>query len=177
MQPADLPEVKKIADRIHTSLPEDKAIFRERLHLYSAGCLVLETPGGLAGYAISHPWQLGAPPALNSLLGQFPVKPDSFYIHDLALVPAARGAGAANAAVSLLIAMAEQSYLPSLSLVAVGGSERFWQRQGFQPAPSSKDLTSYGATARFMVRTTSHSVVPSSSPGANAAHATLRSRK
>jgi GNAT superfamily N-acetyltransferase len=153
MTVADLPQVRAIAEQVHPNHPEDPAIFAERLTLYPAGCLVLPDGSGLAGYALAHPWLPGQPPALNSLLHRLPAMPGTFYLHDLALLPAARGGGVGRAALALLAAQARREGLPGLSLVAVGNSAGFWQRHGFRPVPDpalAAKLASYGPGARFM---------------------------
>jgi len=193
MTPADLPALLAIADIVHPSYPEDAAVFEERLALFPAGCLVLESHphltsplkgegyegtappqnkalplegGGLGGgempgtnrligYILSHPWTYAAPPALNSLLGALPSPPTTYYIHDIALLPEARGTGAANIVVQRLIALAETVRLSNLSLVAVNNSVAFWQRHGFALTPNpalDAKLRSYDEEARFMVR-------------------------
>lgn len=160
MRLADLPAVNHIADVVHPGFPEGPEIPAERLALYPAGCLALERDGDVVGYAVSHPWHAGKPPALDTLLGRLPDTPTTYYIHDLALLPDASGNGAA--AVALLVAQAERENLPTLSLVAVNNSGGFWRRLGFTasgPAPAS-----YGADAACMARATAHSVTPSSSP-------------
>ena len=68
MEPVDLEEVHSIADRTHPDHPEDFAVLAERRQLFPDGCKVLDRDGAIVGYAISHPWLFGAPPALNSLL-------------------------------------------------------------------------------------------------------------
>lgn len=156
MQSADLPAVGALAERIHPAYPEDAAVFAERLRLYPDGCHVLARNGALAAYVVSHPWR-GGPPALNSLLGELPLSPSTFYIHDLALAPETRGHGAASAIVTRLAAQARSAGLARMSLVAVNGSTDFWRRQGFEarhdPALAGK-LASYGDDgACFMVRT------------------------
>ncbi len=90
------------------------------------GCLVLPSRQGILGYAVSHPWLSGQPPQLNTRLVQLPVPADTFYIHDVALLPEARGTGAGGAVVRLLACQARSSGLASLSLVAVSGSVGFW---------------------------------------------------
>jgi ribosomal protein S18 acetylase RimI-like enzyme len=111
--------------------------------------------GGLIGYILSHPWTYAAPPALNSQLGALPTPPTTYYIHDIALLPEARGTGAANAIVVQLVKLAETLGLPNLSLVAVNNSVAFWQRHGFvlTPIPAlDAKLRSYDEAARFMAR-------------------------
>jgi ribosomal protein S18 acetylase RimI-like enzyme len=154
MTAADLPAALAVADVVHPNYPEDPAVFTERLALYPRGCLVLARHDRLIGYIVSHPWSYGEPPALNSLLGALPVPPTTYYIHDIALLPEARGTGAANAVVTRLIAQARDEGLPDLSLTAVNDSVAFWTRHGFrlaeEPALDEK-LRSYDAAARFMV--------------------------
>ena len=58
--------------------------------------MLADRQGLLHGYLVSHPWPAGAVPALNSLLGEIPPGTANWYIHDLALLPAGRGTGAAG---------------------------------------------------------------------------------
>ena len=153
MQANDLPVVSGIAGKVHPRFFEDDFVFAERRALAPQGCWICEGPDGALGYVLSHPWTLAAPPALNSPLGAIPEKPDTFYIHDLALVPGARGTGAAGKIVETLIAVAKP--FPAMSLVAVNGSAGFWSRFGFAPANRpdlAQKLRTYDEDARFMVR-------------------------
>lgn len=155
MSVADLPAIGALATRLHPAYPEDDAVFAERLRLYSEGCLVLASGQDLAGYVLSHPWRSLQPPALNSLLGELPEAPSTFYIHDLALASEMRGTRAGSDIVALLADRARVAGVSNMSLIAVNGSAGFWQRQGFntvaKPALNSK-LRSYGDDAQFMVR-------------------------
>jgi GNAT superfamily N-acetyltransferase len=155
MTEGDLPRVAEIAATVHPSYPEDAAVFAERLALHPAGCHVLVLQGALSGYIISHPWRDREPPALNSLLGALPARPSTFYIHDIALLPEARGGKAATEIVAQLIDRARQAGLPAVSLIAVNASQPFWSRLGFRriddPALAAK-LKSYDADACFMAR-------------------------
>jgi ribosomal protein S18 acetylase RimI-like enzyme len=158
MTPADLPAALAVADIVHPRYPEDPAIFAERLALYPAGCLVLMQGEEQIGYIVSHPWTYGAPPVLNSLLGALPLAPTTYYIHDIALLPQARGTGAAKTVLARLADRAEASGLPNLSLIAVNDSVAFWQRHGFAVTPDPAldiKLRSYDDSARFMVRQSS----------------------
>ncbi|MHA8048739.1 GNAT family N-acetyltransferase [Roseomonas mucosa] len=156
MAAADLAAAERIAARVHPDYPEDAAVFAERLSLFPEGCLVLVSPSGeLGGYVIAHPWRLGQPPALNSLLGALPAAADTLYIHDIAQLPARRGGGAAGRALERLEAVARGRGLPGLSLVAVGGSPAFWLRQGFRVRADEAlrgKLRSYGGAAGYMVK-------------------------
>lgn len=153
MTTADLPRVNDVAAAVHPAFPEDAAVFAERLALYPAGCLVLERGGVIAGYIISHPWGDGAPPPLNTLLGALPEKPSAYYIHDLALMPGARGSGAAQPIVAKIVAHARHCKFASVTLVAVNDSERFWRKHGFHVVRDESlaaKIASYGTDARIM---------------------------
>ncbi len=153
MEPDDVPLVSAIATSVHPGLPEDDAVFAERQRLAPEGCWICEGDDGALGYVLSHPWTLDAPPALNSQLKALPARPDTFYIHDLALLPQGRGAGAAADIIGRLMRIG-RSY-PTMSLVAVNGSAPFWARFGFaavdRPELAAKLLT-YDRQARLMVR-------------------------
>ena len=155
MTAADLPAVEAIGCKVHPGLPEEPAVFIERLGLYPAGCLVMLMNDAIAGYAISHPWWLEQPPKLNSFLGELPQDPGTFYIHDLALLANARGTGAGGVIVDQLVEQARRERLNRMSLVAVSGSSGFWQRHGFHAvvyAAIAQSLGSYGGAACYMVR-------------------------
>lgn len=152
---ADLAAVVAIADRVHVAYPEDADAIAERLRLYPDGCALLEIDGKPLAYTLTHPWRYAEPPALNARLGALPAaEPTTYYIHDVALLPEARGSGAASAIVKAIIAQAEALGTPNLSLVAVNQSVPFWSRFGFgvthEPSLAAKLLT-YDADARFMV--------------------------
>jgi ribosomal protein S18 acetylase RimI-like enzyme len=161
MTTADLAAVDAIAAKVHPFYPEDASVPAERLELYPDGCRVLDAArqdgmgGAVSGYVVSHPWHLGKPPALNVLIGRLPERASTYYIHDLALLPEARGSGAAGAIVRQLLRHAAESDLGTVSLVAVNNSVRFWQRYGFDVVdlPEMRStLSSYDNRARLMVR-------------------------
>lgn len=152
MTPADLTAVTEVAGLVHPDYPEDLAVLAERQALYPPGCFMLE---GLSvqGYAFSHPWRFGQPPKLNTRLHRLPDDADTFYIHDVAILPDARSGGHGAAIVALLAGQA--AGMGSLSLVAVGHSMAFWLRHGFRPCENNAlrtALVSYDEGARFMVR-------------------------
>jgi GNAT superfamily N-acetyltransferase len=155
MTPTDLDRVERIGEHVHPDYPEDESVFAERLHLYPSGCLVLQVDCSILGYAISHPWVLEQPPRLNSHLGQLPAVTDTYFIHDVALMPVARGTGQGRAIVERLAEQARLNRAASMSLVAVHGSGAFWRHHGFHEAdnpPIRAKLLLYGPAARFMVR-------------------------
>src|SRR5690349_9617175 len=151
----DLPEVEAIADKVHPAFPEDVAIFAERQRLYPDGARLLELDGVPGGYILSHPWRFPTLPALATLLGAIPEDADTYYLHDLALLPRARGTGAAAMIVGDILRHARQNGFATVSLVAVNGSLPFWYKHGFRTlaVPELADkLASYEGAARFMVR-------------------------
>jgi len=150
---ADLDEVERIGNAIHMTLQERPEVFANKLALFPQGCFVLTCNGTLAGYGIAHPWALGSVPALDTLMAALPPSPTCLYVHDVVVLPAARGQGAAGVLVDLYAAVARQQELPSLALVSVYGTYVFWERFGFQATagPELADkLKSYGDTARYM---------------------------
>ena len=155
MRPADVDAVVEIARGSFPDHPEDRACFENRLALYPRGCFVLAGEDAVQGYLIAYPWRADAAPALNSLIEGLPTAAAVLYLHDLALQPSARGAGATGAIVERLAAQASEDGWPSVALVAVNDAAGFWARHGFEtrdPPGMADKLVSYGADARYMVR-------------------------
>lgn len=151
----DLPAVQKIARQVHPGFFESTEVLGERQRLYHNGCYLLEIGEKPAGYVLSHPWRSGSLPALNVLLGELPAAADTYYLHDLALLPVARRVGAASHIVAALGKHAAAQGYASMTLVAVNGSIGFWERHGFavHGAPGLEHkLRSYEDAARLMVK-------------------------
>lgn len=155
MTSEDLRDALKVADEVHVDHPEDREIFEERLSLHPGGCHVLVEDGRVLGYAITHPWRFAEPPPLNTRLRAIPADANTYYVHDVALLPAGRGRGHAGRIGDLLAARAKADGFTTMSLVAVNGSQSFWERLGFRteavPGLATK-LLSYGSDAVLMVR-------------------------
>jgi ribosomal protein S18 acetylase RimI-like enzyme len=151
----DLPAVQGIADTVHVDFFESPEVLAERLSLYHNGCYLLEVGDKPAGYVLSHPWIYGTLPSLNTLLKRLPAEPDTYYLHDLCLLPVARRVGAASKIVDALVKHASVEGYPTMTLVAVNGSIPFWQRHGFESTQIDElygKLLSYEAAASYMVR-------------------------
>ena len=151
----DLDDVVQIAGVVHPDFFESPDVLAERQQLYHFGSDLLEVNERPAGYVLSHPWSLGELPRLNSLLGGLPENADTYYIHDLALLPVARRIGAATYITNALAKHARAHGFPTMSLVAVNGSLGFWQRHEFEEADIPElfpKLLSYEPEARLMVR-------------------------
>jgi ribosomal protein S18 acetylase RimI-like enzyme len=151
----DFGAVFDIANKVHPGFFEAEAVLAEKFALYRNGCYLLEVSEKPAGYVLSHPWKRGTLPALDTLLGEIPADADSYYIHDLALLPVTRGVGAAGQIVAALTKHAKAMGFPTMSLVAVNGSVAFWEKQGFvtedRPELTAK-LAAYEDAARYMVK-------------------------
>jgi predicted N-acetyltransferase YhbS len=150
---ADLDAVERIGNAIHVNLQERPEVFANKLALFPQGCFMLACNGAVTGYGIAHPWTLGAIPPLDTLMGALPPTPTCLYIHDVVVLPAARGQGAAGVLMDLFEAVARQHELASLALVSVYGTYVYWERFGFQAMAESglaAKLKSYGETARYM---------------------------
>ena len=155
MTPQDLGQVQALADAIHVSHPEDSEVLAERQRLYPQGCFMLIEDERAIGYALTHPWRLAEPPPLNKLLCAIPSPATTYYIHDVALLPAARGKGYAAQITDRLVAHAREAGFDNLSLVAVNKSQVFWEKAGFRviAVPDLRPkLASYGPDAALMVR-------------------------
>lgn len=154
MAASDVPAAYALSLRIHPDYPEDIAVIDERFRLYPNGCFVSIGGNGMQGYCISHPWQSGSVPSLNSLVGSFPIPDGSYYIHDVALLGGARRAGEGAAILGTLKLHARHRRDQRIFLVAVNGSAPFWGRHGFtvvQNDAMREKLVSYGRDARYMV--------------------------
>lgn len=150
----DLDCVNQIADSIHTTLPERPEVFEEKLRLFPQGCRKLVAGRTIVGYGISHPWMLHSIPPLDAFLGRLPAASQCIYIHDVAVLPAARGHGAAAEYVGCIRRLARQMKIAALALVSVYGTDRLWSRLGFEvvhDASVEGQLLSYGQSAKYMI--------------------------
>ncbi|HYD68432.1 GNAT family N-acetyltransferase [Azospirillum sp.] len=157
MTAADLDTVLRIAERVHVDYPESPAVFEERLSLYPAGCRVAEIGGDAVGYAVLHPGRLGAPPALDTLLGGLPDPADCLYLHDVALLTQARGHGLGEAVLAVAEDLARAGGWAWLALTSTPGALSYWERQGFVPwngagETLARKLASYGEGMAYRVR-------------------------
>lgn len=150
MAAADLGAVNAVADVVHVNYPEDPAVFANRLALFPAGCWMAEEDGAVLGYCIAHPGIVGEPPPLDCVLPVLPAAADCLYIHDVALLPAARGRHLGVALARRLEEVARAHGFDRMALTAVNNSNGFWGALGYEPRPCAK-LASYGA-ATYRVR-------------------------
>ncbi|MCW6507231.1 GNAT family N-acetyltransferase [Lichenifustis flavocetrariae] len=150
---ADLDAIVAIQDQVHTMLPEQRATFANKLMLFGEGCLVLGRDDVVLGYGISYPWRLGDVPPLDTPMTALPERADCLFVHDVAILPAGRGAGAGRRYIGHVSTLARRDRLPSLALVSVYDSRPIWTACGFKmtSAPDmAKKLAVYGSTACYM---------------------------
>ena len=69
----------------------------------------------------THPWHRDTPPKLGKPLGAIPKDADTYYLHDIALLPAGRGGGSGKAAVDFTVRQAVQGGFADITLIAVNG--------------------------------------------------------
>ena len=151
----DQPALESIAAKVHPGFFERPEVLAEKQSLYRPGASLLEIGERPTGYVLSHPWRTGNLPKLDTLLGALPADPDTYYIHDLALLPVARRIGAAAQILAALEKHASALELPTISLVAVNNSQPYWEKQGFAVAEDpalEAELLGYEAAARYMVK-------------------------
>jgi len=152
---SDLRGIVAIATRIHPDLPERPEVLMEKMQLYPRGCRVLVVADTIAGYGLAHPWMQHRIPPLDGFLERLPEDADCLYVHDVAVLPDARG-GAAGAYVAGIEQLARSSGITTLALVSVYGTRALWERLGFRPvAPDAvlrDKLASYGTSATYMLR-------------------------
>ncbi len=149
----DIAEVFAAAARLHPALPERAEVLAEKLRLFPDGCRKFAAGGRLAGYGLAHPWTLGSAPKLDSFLGALPAAPDCLYLHDVAILPEARGRGAAGSYVGYLEGLARKLGFRHLTLVSVYGTVPLWEKLGFTVVSAgAPPLPSYGPSAVYMVK-------------------------
>ena len=154
MRDDDLAAVDALAKRVHLEYPERPEVARERLKIGSPWCRVLALETEISGYLIAHPWRRGAPPALDTLIGDAIAEPDCLYLHDFVIAPERRGCGDAARVLKPLLDKALECF-PGIALVSISGLESYWQRWGFcvvEVPGIDAILGSYDVNAVYMER-------------------------
>src|SRR5262249_10292041 len=101
------------------------------------------------------PWRLNSIPPLDKFLESLPAEPDCIFIHDVVVLPHARGHRAGERFVETIVAVARKWDIANLALVSVYNTHPLWMKCGFKvfDRPDLAEMIqSYGATARYMVR-------------------------
>lgn len=108
-------------------------------------------------YVVALPVCLQTLPALDAPSITPPAQPELLYLHDLAVAPQGRALGLGRRLAELVEQSARALGLERIGLIAVQGSQAYWQRQGFvaiEPLPAvlAAKLASFGLDARWMER-------------------------
>jgi ribosomal protein S18 acetylase RimI-like enzyme len=151
----DLAAIDAIGAELHPLLSERPEVFAEKLRLFPQGSMALVDAAGIAGYGLCHPWRLNDIPPLDSFLVALPRDADCMFIHDVAVLPRARGRRAADAYVEHVCKLARERGLGSLALASVNRTGPLWESFGFMiggQASLAEKLKSYGDGAIYMVR-------------------------
>lgn len=128
----DLAEVQRISDLIHPDYPERDEVVAEKLMLSPSTHFIAEDSGGIVrGYAVAYPWIADDMPQLDTFIRKLPDKPEVLYIHDVALLPSARGGPLVPDLLKRLGVVALAKGLAGFTLAAMYGSETAWFRHGF----------------------------------------------
>ena len=86
-------------------------------------------------------------------LRAIPHDADTYYLHDIALRPECRGTGVGRAALDAALLHARTAGFTDITLIAVGGADTYWAKQGFAVVEGSGALA-YGAGTCLMRRAT-----------------------
>lgn len=144
---ADLPDIVGIERESYPpELRESEAAFLSKMAVFRAGALGCWDEAQLCGYAFALPWTAGALVGVAQIIDQLPPAPDVLYLHDMVVAPARRRMGVASRLFGEIRRLAGALHLPHLSLVAVQGSEPFWQRLGFAPIERIEYVPGIAAT-------------------------------
>ncbi|WP_374508903.1 GNAT family N-acetyltransferase [Niveibacterium sp.] len=151
MTPGDLDPVFDLQCRAHTpDYHESRTALASRFERGRKTCFVAEQGHHAVAYLLAHPWG-GPPPVLHHPLSKL-AQADHLFLHDLAVLPEARGAGAAAALIAALEKQGRRDGFGEIRLVALVNAVSFWQRLGWKPLPGVVLDRSYGVGARVKAR-------------------------
>ena len=137
-------------------MQEPGAIVLARLRAAPATCVVACEGGEVAAYLFAYPSVLGAVTDLGAAFAPAP-RPDTLYLHDLAVAPHALGKGLARGLAGHLLRKGKEQGLRWSALVSVQDSAAFWEGLGYRAAEAAacapgRGLASYPAGALYMRR-------------------------
>jgi len=157
MQQHDLAAAGEIQAACYAGdLLEPAEILRQRLHCAPDTCWVASESGRVVAYLVAYRSLLGKITPLHAPFDPAP-QPDTLYIHDLAVHPAAKGCRLGGLLVTTLLTVVRREKLRHSALVSLQGSKTFWARQGYRPHVLSDRreqlrLAGYGDAPCYMSR-------------------------
>jgi ribosomal protein S18 acetylase RimI-like enzyme len=157
MRMTDLTAIQKVQSQCYpAAYLESREAFATKLAGAPGSCWVAQDrEAAVQAYLVCLPVDEESFPALNASLWNPPIRSTMLYLHDLAVSPSLRGSGTATSLVAQARTQAQHMGLQSLVLVAVQGSEPFWQRHGFamqtpEHVSVVRKLASFGTDAHLM---------------------------
>lgn len=154
----DLAEVDRIQREVYDPrLLETVAVLEDKIRYFPQGCWLCEADQGVVGYMLSHPSSLAAPPALKTFFSPNASEPDCYFIHEITVQRSCWSKGVGTRLFAQALRIALEHGFPTMALVAVHNSQRYWQRFGFQPITDLAEALrsireSYGDAACYMSR-------------------------
>ncbi|CAL9609324.1 GNAT family N-acetyltransferase [Streptomyces sp. enrichment culture] len=135
-------------------LSEGRAALQSRAAVSPDTCFVVDVGARTAGYVLALPYAPHRYPDLARPEGP-PEEPSAFppgnlHLHDIVVAPGLRRQGLARHLLHHLTGTARARGDQRISLVAVGGTERFWSARGFVPEPGVVPGDAYGGGAVYM---------------------------
>lgn len=137
-------------------LHDSEEAFRARLvHAPGMHFVAQDSQGELLGYIVAHPWQKLAPPPVDMVMAEPPIR-EVCYVHDLSVSPDCAGQGIGQRLFEAMRDAALENGLERSELTAVRGAHSFWARHGYSPVYCDTELAAkvsgYGADAVYMAR-------------------------
>ncbi len=154
---SDLPAVLAIQRTCYgEGFVESAEVIAQRLRSLGNLSCVAEHGGVVCAYLAAYRSRLGKITPLHGEFASLP-DPDTLYLHDMAVAPAATGQRLAQRLVEHLWAQGRREGLVHTALVSVQGSQTFWQQRGYTMCTLADPvqqhyLDSYGAGACFMAQ-------------------------
>lgn len=140
---------------------EPTASFSSKLMAAPNACWLALVNDLAVGYLITLPIEADGEPHLPGLSDTSPrvaaTHPNWLYIHDMAVMPDQRGMKLGSLLITQALAFAHQEGIQHMGLIAVQGSQSYWQSFGFQSDSMHNEnlqskLRTFGVDAVFMVR-------------------------
>ncbi len=135
---------------------ESASVYARRLASPAQCSWVIEQAGHICAYLAAYGSAQGK---VTPLHGDFEAAdaPDTLYLHDMAVLPELAGQGLAQTLLTALWHGAVARALSRSALVAVQGSQGFWERHGYATHPlkdaaQHQRLDGYGPGAVYMQR-------------------------
>jgi GNAT superfamily N-acetyltransferase len=155
--PHDWTAIADLEEHTYTplGLSEGGPALQSRAQISPGTCFVLDHDGVVVGYVVALPYPRFQFPELSRAeVDRQPRegRPANLHLHDLVVGEEFRGRGWAGQLASHLTAVARSLRFETISLIAVGGSDRWWRTRGFQAHPEVSPPAGYGPGAVVMSR-------------------------